>query len=424
MAINDLNAALKLNPKNTKNIKRLAGVYVMIGNYGEAEILLQKCKNLEPKDQTHESELSKLQGKIKDLESINEFKTKEDWPRVEEICTKLIKDSPGFTSIKPTFVEALLQNVKLIDAIEFLTNKVTPDERHSSDEFDYLLALALYYDGKYDKARKVLGFVLQKTNDNSKYNHLWKLLKEIEKLKEKGNELFKAGKYQEAIDEYTRVLEFDPTNKVFNAVILSNRALCYQKLNKNMEGLKDANKAIALNPNYNKAYFRRGNIYMAFKMYEEAKWDFHKVKEMDPTNKDAHRLWEEAKRESNKAKKRDYYKILEVSRDASPEEIKKAYRKLALKYHPDRNNESEESVKMAEKMFIDINDAYNVLSDPKKKQMYDSGVDPNNPEEAQGFDFGGHGGHGGMHFGGDPSEIFKVFFGGGGGENSKRTSKF
>ena len=78
---------------------------------------------------------------------------------------------------------------------------------------------------------------------------------------------------------------------------------------------------------------------------------------------------------------------------------------MAMKYHPDRNSETEESKKMAEKKFIDVNDAYSVLSDPKKRSMYDQGVDPLNPEEASG---------GGMHFGGDASDILRMFFGGGG----------
>jgi len=63
----------------------------------------------------------------------------------------------------------------------------------------------------------------------------------------------------------------------------------------------------------------------------------------------------------------DYYKILGVNREASLEEIKKAYRKLALKYHPDRNPGD----KHAEEMFKKINEAYAVLSDPKKRQQYD-----------------------------------------------------
>jgi DnaJ family protein C protein 7 len=149
-----------------------------------------------------------------------------------------------------------------------------------------------------------------------------------------------------------------------------------------MEALKDINRSIQLNERYWKAYMRRGNIYMALKMYEEAKYDFQRVKDNDPSNKEIHKLLEDSKKEEKKAKKRDYYKLLDLDREASTDDIRKAYKKLALKWHPDRNCESEESKKMAEKKFRDINDAYSVLSDAKKKQMYDSGCDPLNPEEA------------------------------------------
>jgi len=149
-----------------------------------------------------------------------------------------------------------------------------------------------------------------------------------------------------------------------------------------MEALKDINQSIALNDSYTKAYLRRGNIYMTLKMFDEARYDFQKAKEREPTNQEAIKSLEEAKREEKKAKKRDYYQILGVSKDATESEIKKAYKKLAIKWHPDKNNQSEEAKKMAEKTFRDVNDAYTVLSDAKKKQMFDSGVDPHNPEEA------------------------------------------
>ena len=177
--------------------------------------------------------------------------------------------------------------------------------------------------------------------------------------------------------------------------------------------MKEANISVQLNPNYAGGYLKRGNIYMELQMYSEAKFDFQKAKELHSNEADGY--LEQAKRAESKAKKRDYYSILGVDRNASDAEIKKAYRKLAIKYHPDRNSESEEAKAMAQKKFIDVGDAYAVLSDPQKKQMYDSGVDPLNPEEAQGM-----GGMGGMHFGGGAGieDILRMFMGGGGGFSS------
>jgi len=107
---------------------------------------------------------------------------------------------------------------------------------------------------------------------------------------------------------------------------------------------------------------------------------------------------------------KDYYTILGVSRGANDDELKKAYRKLALKYHPDKNK-----AKGAEDKFKEIGEAYDVLSDPKKRQIYDqfgeeglkrgggnAGDSGGMPNGFDGFTYSYHG---------DPRATFQQFFG-------------
>lgn len=132
--------------------------------------------------------------------------------------------------------------------------------------------------------------------------------------------------------------------------------------------------------------------------------------------------------------KRDYYEVLGVSKDADEQTIKKAYRKLAMKFHPD-SHQGEEEKKKAEEKFKEVSEAYEVLADKEKKQRYDqyghAGVSQDfggGGFQWQNFShfedisdiFGNFGGFGGSGRGGGGGSIFDMFFGGGGGGRNVR----
>lgn len=104
--------------------------------------------------------------------------------------------------------------------------------------------------------------------------------------------------------------------------------------------------------------------------------------------------------------KQDYYELLGIDKNATIDDIKKAYRKSAKKYHPDLNKDD----KVAEQKFKEVNEAYEILSDQEKRARYDQfGHAGNDPNGFGGFGSGGFGGSGGL------DDIFDMFFGGGGG---------
>ena len=117
------------------------------------------------------------------------------------------------------------------------------------------------------------------------------------------------------------------------------------------------------------------------------------------------------------AEKRDYYEVLGVSKSATPDELKKAYRKMAIKYHPDKNPGDKE----AEEKFKEAAEAYDVLSDPKKRQQYDQF---GHSMGQQGFGgAGGFGGFGGFGGGGFSMEDIFSHFGDIFGRSEEHTSE-
>lgn len=169
-----------------------------------------------------------------------------------------------------------------------------------------------------------------------------------------------------------------------------------------------------------KALLQRAKLYYNMENFEEAVKDYEKALKSDRSS-DVKNLLRDAKFQLKKSKRKDYYKILGVTKQATEDEIKKAYRKRALVHHPDRHaNSTDEEKKEQERKFKELGEAYTVLSDPVKKSRYDSGQDLEEMNHSADI---------------DPQQIYRQFFfpsdygfggfqGGGGGNSSNFSFHF
>ena len=111
-------------------------------------------------------------------------------------------------------------------------------------------------------------------------------------------------------------------------------SICTTQLKKLKESIQDCTSALDLDENYFKAILRRAKSYMDLEMFDEAVRDYEQAHKMERGNHEVRQLLQQAKLELKKSKRKDYYKILGVSKDAIDDEIKKAYSKRALVHHP------------------------------------------------------------------------------------------
>eukprot|EP01116_Phalansterium_solitarium_P001811 TRINITY_DN11623_c0_g1_i1.p1 TRINITY_DN11623_c0_g1~~TRINITY_DN11623_c0_g1_i1.p1 ORF type:complete len:507 (-),score=151.47 TRINITY_DN11623_c0_g1_i1:299-1819(-) len=399
-AINDSVAATNLDPSFAKAYVRAGKGYLALGKLRQATQQLETAATLDPAGAR--DDLEQIKRVQREIARGEECLAQQQFSRALghfDSALTLCPAADGFKLLKAQALLALKQPGPATD----LATEVLRNDSSNPDAL-FIRGAGLYYGNNSAGAVKFLNQALNFDPDHQKARLLLKKARLSESVKNEGNEFFKTGQYQQAYDKYKEAVEIDPANDPYNSIVYNNLAAAANKLGKNEEAVEACSKAIELDEKYLKAYLRRAQIYQDMEKWDEVVRDLEKVQQMDPENSDTRQRLRTAKLELKKAKRKDYYKILEVPKNCDDDAIKKAYRKKALQYHPDKNSDSEESKAKAEIMFKDVGEAYSVLSDPQKRRKYDSGQDL---EEMEG------GGFGGADV--DVNDIFRVFFGGGGG---------
>jgi len=407
-ALEDCLESTRIDPKFVKGYLRAGKCYTQLGRLREARDQLQNTLLMEPHNKEAVEEMKTLQRveeaiKAGDQEYENKqyHKALAHYDIANSFCSESIP-------VKVLKARALIGMKRYPETINYIGEILKTDPNNS--EALYLRGLALLYTGNIPSATKHFRNCLSLDPDNQNYKAQFRKANSLDSKKAEGNEAFSSGDYQKAYDTYSECLSIDPNIASYNSVLYSNRAAALMKLKRYEEAIRDSTRTLDIDPTYIKAYLRRAQCYMLLDKFDEALRDYEAAQKRDPENEDIARGIKEAKVAMKRAKRKDFYKILGVMRNADENEIKSAYKKLALRWHPDKNSGSEEDKKKAEAMFKDIGEAYSVLSDPKKRRRYDMGEDldeeggggPSDEQLHQMFSmfFGGGGGGGGFHGGG------------------------
>ncbi|KAL4856376.1 DnaJ subfamily C member 7 [Chlorella vulgaris] len=415
-AVQDCLRAVQLDPAYVKGYARAAKAEMLMGHWQRAEELYRQGVQL---DASLQQELVACQIVERKVTAGQEALAAGDCQRAfvlaDAACRGSIPPAEPAVRLK---VEALIGSGRHAEAVAEARN-MTLGGDPQAPEVLALRSRALYLCGNMPMAQQLFQQALRRDPDCVPAQRGLKRLRAVTGGKERGNAAFSAGRYSEAHEQYSASLAADPDLKTaFMAQVVCNRAAAAAKLGRHDESLSDAELAIELDASYAKAYVRRSQAHQELQNYEAAIRDLEKVAEMEENYPGLGEMLRQARLALKKSKRIDYYAILELDQGADEDQIKKAYRKAALKHHPDKANEEDREA--AEKQFKMVGEAFAVLSDPAQRRKYDSGW--NLEEIQQGFsnDGGGRGcrGGGGMAF--DEDELFAQMFASRMGGNSSR----
>lgn len=202
--------------------------------------------------------------------------------------------------------------------------------------------------------------------------------KTLKHKKELGNIIFNNQNYRKAYTVYTEALQIDQNNKVINSKLYFNRASASSLLGNNHTAIADCTLALQINSKYVKALKLRAKCYFVIECFYGCIRDYKEILILEQSREVANLLKYAQDKLYKKSQKKNHYKILEIESDATGEEIKKAYRRLALAYHPDRNfNSTDDEKRELENMFKEVGMAFAILSDVTKRAQYDNTLNQN-----------------------------------------------
>ncbi|EFX71969.1 hypothetical protein DAPPUDRAFT_308628 [Daphnia pulex] len=398
-ALEDLNRVLEIQPDFIQARAQKGNILMKLGRLHEAHIELEKVLKKEPTNSEVNKNYIAIESLKKSYMQVQMFFSDKDYHHAIDLLTQVIDICPWDIGLREMRSECYLA---IGEASKAISDLKAATKLMSDNTGAFMKLSKLYYglgepEESLNQVRECLKLDPEHKECFPHYKKVKKVAKLVQDLQTNSND----NNYQGCITSAKKVLKVDPT--VSELLFLAEDKLCHchLQLGEHSESLEFCSSALARHTEP-RILCDRAEDYIALDMLDEAQQDYAKALEIEESFNRAKEGMQKVQKLQKQAKKRDYYKILGVKKNANKREIVKAYRKQAQQWHPDNFQNDEESRKKAEKKFIDIAAAKEVLTDPEKRQKYDNGEDPLDPESQQGQGFnpfqqgGFHNFHGGQ----------------------------
>ncbi|KAK9158306.1 hypothetical protein Scep_004880 [Stephania cephalantha] len=411
-ALEDLDVALEADPTLSDTYRQRASVLRQLCRFEESEKTYKKFLELKPGFSAAEKELSQLLQAQSALETAGTFFDSGDFEKSMDYIDKVV------LVFSPACSKAKLLKVKLLLGMKDYSGAIAESGFILKENEDNLEALLLrgrgyYYLADHDVALRHYQKGLRLDPEHSELKKAYFGLKNLLKKTKSAEENVDKGKLRMAVEDFKAALALDPNHTAHNVHLHLGLCKVLVKLGRGKDALSSCTDALSIDEELLEALVQRGEAKLLVEDWEGAVADLKAAAQKSPQDMNIREALMRAEKSLKMSQRKDWYKILGIHKTASVAEIKRAYKKLALQWHPDKNVGNREE---AEAKFREIAAAYEVLGDDEKRVRYDRGEDIEdmgmgtggggfNPFGGGGQQFTFHfeggfpGGFGGFHYG-------------------------
>ena len=415
-AISDLTASIQQDTTYIRSYLQRAKLYKLLGQCPTALTDIQHVLSHKADHKSAQEEWTKVQRCIGLGEKVDGLIESKQWKSARDVLNEVLAIA---TDSEHLLLQRCRSHLALgdTDLVLLDTRKIL---QHNSKNLQALILRgdAYYQLNELETARSHYSQALKSDPEHSESKTRFRSLKVLMKHLTSGDTAATQNQHTDAVESYKSALAVDPTHKILVRQLNQKLAEQYIKLKQPTEALKCVNIALRDDTTDIHLLKLRAEAHILAEQYQQAINDYQQCLQAHNQEQSCQQGLHNAQALLKRSTQIDYYKVLEVKRTADDREIKKAYRKQSLKYHPDQLlGSSEEEKEKSLAKFHAIAEAYEVLTDSDLRRRYDAGEDvkagPNQQQQQQQHHqhfhnpFGGFGG-----FPGGQQQQFHFRFGG------------